>query len=251
MFNGDSKYEPQLIGMRYDTPSVFAETPLYDLRRNNSAIIGTALIPGRRNFLGGSVLAMGTKTKVESLAWEYMTRLVNTKNEYIHAMGQAGKTLPPYLSAWSDPRWSGIQFEIQKMALAQAVSPQYPLQTFPQWGPIESKKPFRFMLMEMIYKNVSFDVALSRLQARVDDVFKLSITPGSYFTYENTIARVLGILAGIGIGIAVIFLGMIASYRQKKIIRSSSPEFNLLIICGTILGYATIFTNIGPTTNQG
>ncbi|KAJ3394766.1 hypothetical protein HDU84_006909 [Entophlyctis sp. JEL0112] len=148
--------------------------PVYDEQTNPTGELLNVVIPGKWDFLGGSVISMTTDTQNPALVWKFMAKLVDSNNPYITRMNIKVSSLPPYMSAWTDPVWSNPTFDAHKLALQHAVAPQYPMTGFPQWGTVEATHMFRFFILELKYKNVSVADAVQRLSQRINSLFTIS-----------------------------------------------------------------------------
>ncbi|KAI9137289.1 7 transmembrane sweet-taste receptor of 3 GCPR-domain-containing protein [Paraphysoderma sedebokerense] len=143
----------------------------YDTRRNNASDVGLGLVPGRFTFLGGSGAIMTKKGKQKNLAWKLLKLWGDTTFGAINYLGMTQGTIPPYESAVDVSPWNTEAYAIGRLALKRAVPPQYPMTTFPQFAELEARKPFRLLLAEMIYKNITAEEAINRACQIVDHVF--------------------------------------------------------------------------------
>eukprot|EP00638_Chattonella_subsalsa_P015322 CAMPEP_0117822786 /NCGR_PEP_ID=MMETSP0949-20121206/3882_1 /TAXON_ID=44440 /ORGANISM="Chattonella subsalsa, Strain CCMP2191" /LENGTH=885 /DNA_ID=CAMNT_0005662221 /DNA_START=262 /DNA_END=2915 /DNA_ORIENTATION=- len=151
-------------GMAIESPGAFG----HHLRQNNTEI-KLAYVPGKFSFLGGSGLFIPKKAtaRQQDLGWELLTKLV----ERISDFGEIVQSPPPLESYWSLPPWNKERWAVTLEQLRASVPAQYPLASFSEFGAIEWYKPFRMMWLEMKYKGVAADTAVSRVCEIIDFVF--------------------------------------------------------------------------------
>ncbi|KAI9137963.1 hypothetical protein BKA69DRAFT_1169454 [Paraphysoderma sedebokerense] len=154
-----------------------ANWTFYDTQRlPNASDIGIAHLPGKTNFLGGSGLILTKKGKNKKVTWQVVKYLLNSNNDFLDQIGSTQGTLPPYESALLKYPWNTKAYEVSREALKRAVPPQYPLTTFPEFAEIESRKPFRLMMAEMIQKNLTVEQAANRACQIIDYIFQPKCT---------------------------------------------------------------------------
>ncbi|KAJ3090902.1 hypothetical protein HK102_002287 [Quaeritorhiza haematococci] len=99
----------------------------------------------------------------KDLAWKYISNFVNKSNGYLVDVNRELGTIPPFDSYSDDPVYYEPFIAVAKQLLRYAIPNQYPDSPYRQWGPLENVKPFRMMLLEMIYKNFTAKVATDRM----------------------------------------------------------------------------------------
>jgi len=148
-------------GMAIEPPGVLAYS--------NRSELQTAYVPGRFSFLGGSGLFIPAKatSRQQDLGWELLTRFVDRISDF----GEVTKSPPPLESYWLLPPWNEKRWEVTLEQLQASVPAQYPLASFSEFGDIEWYKPLRMMWLEMKYKGVTADTAVSRACEIIDFIF--------------------------------------------------------------------------------
>ncbi|KAJ3103712.1 hypothetical protein HK100_004156 [Physocladia obscura] len=233
MNNLNSDYSSHIPGMKLGLPYYSPNISIYDSVTNPSGDVSIAVIPGQFGFLGGSLIAMTTYSKNQDTTWKYMSKLVDSNNDYINQVNLAQNTLPPYLSAWNNPIWSESKWNIHKLALQYAVAPQYPMSTFAQWSELEGTHVFRFFVMEMIFKNLTMIEALDRLIVRINSAFAPIIAPTTWLMFTDAVSMIVMSFAAIGIFISITLIILLVVLFKKPIVTATSPLFSILILIGT------------------
>ncbi|KAJ3120396.1 U3 snoRNP protein [Nowakowskiella sp. JEL0407] len=180
-------YVPEIRGIRFDTvarlgdPNVVSR--IYDPITNPTGDIGYAYVPGTSTFLGGSGLILTSGSKNPDLAWRLMSYMIDRRKTYLTRLSIAVGSPPPFDSAAYEQQWNSKIYEFVFSAMRSAVPPQFPAQTIPQFGPIESLKPGRFFMLESLQKNYNTSLAASRACMVMDDIFAKACTTDDYY-YE-------------------------------------------------------------------
>ncbi|KAJ3112327.1 hypothetical protein HK100_002380 [Physocladia obscura] len=95
----------------------------------------------------------------------------------------------------------------------------------------------------------AFDVHKLAIQFAVAPQYPM-IAQTKWITYPTGIAIVLAAIAAVGILLSVILIVMLIVHKDEPIIKSTSPLFSILILIGTLLGYASVYVNIGAKTQS-
>jgi hypothetical protein len=104
-----------------------------------------------------------------SAAWKFL--LLTMEDKYQDRIAVASNSIPAYLSVIAgSPKWSGPEYQFIVEQSTRAFPVQYPRSTFYQFGELESTKPIRAMLMEIIYKNITAEQASSRVCDMIDEI---------------------------------------------------------------------------------
>ncbi|KAI9136609.1 7 transmembrane sweet-taste receptor of 3 GCPR-domain-containing protein [Paraphysoderma sedebokerense] len=202
------------------------------------------------NLKGGSGVFMTKQSKHKNLAWKLMKILINNDFGVTKVLNQEQGTVPPYESAQDNSPWNSAQYEISRLGLKRAVPLQYPATTFPQFGEIESRKPFRLLLAEMIYKNVSAEVAVERACQIIDHVFlpKCSmkhIKSSLSECYQN------GSMLKWALMLYVIFTSVaFIVFRTRASIKRSGFLFSQCTIFGARLCTIAVMLGVGKPTES-
>lgn len=242
-----NNFLPGMAISEYQLLKRYFSDAIYDTTRNPDAEIGIGISPGLRTFLGGSVMMMNKESTNKERAWNAMAYFVNSQNTYLDDMASALGSLPPYESYLSKQYWQDPKWEISKYSLEHSGPPQYPLPTFPQFGLIESKKPFRLLLMDILFKNKTMDEAIDRACIVIDDIFR----PPSCGT-EGQPACLTTFVANAGLSgfgyflctfgmVTTIFSGVfMAIKRNHDVMKRASVNYMYLFHLGIVLAFVLV-----------
>ncbi|KAJ3090515.1 hypothetical protein HK102_003480 [Quaeritorhiza haematococci] len=133
--------------------------------------IGYGFPPGHFTFLGGSGLVIPKYSKNKQIAWKMMTRFIDQTTSYVGRMNTQGAP-PPFKSFGEWDVFKSSEFmRFTKGLMKRAIPVQYPSTPYTQWDALERLKPFRMMLLEMVYKNFTTEVATERVCQLIDYLF--------------------------------------------------------------------------------
>ncbi|KAJ3089793.1 hypothetical protein HK102_005492 [Quaeritorhiza haematococci] len=157
---------------------------LYGEYIRNPNETGIAFPPGGFNFLGGAGAVLTRYSKNKEKAWEFLTNLVSPTRPYLVKLNTDGG-VPPFESFADDPFYSGPFYEVSRRLMRFAIPDQFPDPPYRQWGALETLKPFRMMMLEMIYKNFTAQIATDRMCKVIEYLFgKISVP---HVTFDLTI----------------------------------------------------------------
>ncbi|KAJ3060254.1 Gamma-aminobutyric acid type B receptor subunit 2, partial [Quaeritorhiza haematococci] len=158
--------------MLVDTGAQFANQTIFTGERNSSAQIGVAYLPGQSTFLGGSGFVITKGSKHPDIAWSLLETIVDPQSPYLSQSALATGSPPPYDSILQfDSTWSRPEWSVLRTQLARAIPLSYPFQAFQQFPDLEARRPFRQLLMELVFKNMTNAQVTSRACSLIEDVF--------------------------------------------------------------------------------
>ncbi|KAJ3089796.1 hypothetical protein HK102_005495 [Quaeritorhiza haematococci] len=143
---------------------------LYQQYLVNPGETGIGFPPNGFTFLGGSGAVLTRHSKNKDKAWEYISNFVSPANRYLVDVNDDG-VIPPFESFADDPAYDGPFFDVSRRLMRFAIPDQFPDSPYRQWGALETYKPFRMMVLEMLYKNFTAEVATERLCTVIENIF--------------------------------------------------------------------------------
>ncbi|KAJ3204791.1 hypothetical protein HK099_001022 [Clydaea vesicula] len=166
---------PERLNSKYEKNEIFYGQTVDEDIEKSKLYLGHGLLPGKFAFLGGSGFSITSVSKNKELAFKFIYSAVDLNNpkKYINKFSGGSKSIPPYLPCWDWPEWNEDQQKAVKLALQSAVAPQYPSQSFPQFGTIEEKKLYRNFMVDVIKKNASVSLATEKLVYAINEVLKI------------------------------------------------------------------------------
>jgi ABC-type glycerol-3-phosphate transport system substrate-binding protein len=158
------------IGMTIDTPSWAPyHNHRYHPRISPNGTIGQVYMPGKATFLGGAGMTITAKSKRKELAWAYMELF--SKAPFSVIFNTNLNTLSPYYQVMDGAvEWAGAEYDTVKEQYKRAIPVQYPQSSFPQFTELESRKPFRALLLEMAFKAYNYTTVSERMCHVVDHI---------------------------------------------------------------------------------
>jgi hypothetical protein len=158
------------IGMTIDAPSWAPyHSHRYHPQLSPNGTIGQVYMPGKATFLGGAGMAMTAKSKRKELAWTYMEMF--SKAPFSVIFNTNLNTLSPYYQVMDGAiEWAGVEYDVVKNQYKKAVPVQYPQSSFPQFTELESRKPFRALLLEIAFKGFDYNTVSDRMCRVVDHI---------------------------------------------------------------------------------
>lgn len=136
----------------------------------NDSDIHTAFVPGKSTFLGGSGMIM-TKAGNKTLAWRFMKMIIDPDQNYLQNISASFGRIPPYDNMLQHPPFQEPQYQVQRQQMQSARPPQYPSKTFSEYGNLEIKKPFRLLMAELVYKNMSINTVIENACKTINKIF--------------------------------------------------------------------------------
>ena len=156
----------------------------FDPVTNKHGDIGECFMPGRLSFLGGSGMSITSMSHYKDQLWDFMQ--IMTSNNYSIGINGLLDVMPPYTPAISaSPLWTTPDYRIKKANYDKAVPIQYPQSSFPQFNELEQLKPARYLLLEMMYKNLTDDQLSDRFCQLIDYVMLPECTPSHFMVEDN------------------------------------------------------------------
>jgi serine/threonine protein kinase len=145
------------------------------------ADIRIGVAPGRFSFLGGAGASLLQNSSNPGDGWALLAYLISPEVPFINELGTTFVSPPPYQSRWSGEPWTLPEWRTSMLNVRKGVPPQYPLQNFPEFGSIESYKPFRILFYDVIFKNVSVATGI----AKACDAFNKILTVNKKCIYAD------------------------------------------------------------------
>ncbi|KAJ3036523.1 hypothetical protein HDV00_002671 [Rhizophlyctis rosea] len=146
-------------------------------------------LPGTNTFLGGAGMAITKKGKNKDWAWKLISTIISHDEPFLQNIADVMSSPPPseYFMDSSSEYNSGDGLTMRE-SMKSAIPPQYPLPTFPQFGDLESYKPIRILLYELIFLRLSPDLATTRACQIIDYIFSPTCSSANYNTSQSTVS---------------------------------------------------------------
>ncbi|KAJ3042673.1 hypothetical protein HK097_001961 [Rhizophlyctis rosea] len=176
LYYADSIFAREIQGLTLEVPSWFwynywkvPEALIWDPQRNlRDGDIAMAYYPGITSFLGGAGIHIVNGSKNHDLSWTIISMMLDPNLPH---SARVGGNPPPSEIAWANPPWNAAHIDTARRQLRASLPPEYPRPPFAQYGRFQDERPFRSMLLEMVYKGLSVEQATERACGTINDIF--------------------------------------------------------------------------------
>ncbi|KAJ3090514.1 hypothetical protein HK102_003479 [Quaeritorhiza haematococci] len=155
--------------------------------------LGYGFPPGHFTFLGGAGMSIPKYAKNKQIGWKVIARFINQTTNYVGRMNTQGAP-PPFMSFSEWETYKGEFYTFAKKLLKRAVPVQYPSTPYTNWQGLEKYMPFRMLMLEMLNKNFTAEVATERVCQVIDYLFGRTSLYGSQARHGTLLLKRIRVL---------------------------------------------------------
>ncbi|KAJ3087218.1 hypothetical protein HK102_011572 [Quaeritorhiza haematococci] len=162
----------------------------YEVQFKGRNDLGFGFPPGHFTFVGGSGAIIPKYSKHKDVAWKYLTVLINPRDTFVPRLTSEG-AVPPLKSFGNYGFFKTPVYQFSKQLMTRGVPVQYPGAPYRNWRGLLEYKPFRLMMVEMLYKNFSAQVVTERACKIIDYLFEKPPRECNALDYSSVISDCL------------------------------------------------------------